>query len=208
MPNTTPPGIKAVHGMSGSWGMYHDTITHTTHGMARNNNVPSRPSRNDSPRSFPMAPTIASAKVTTRTSTPAARIMLGGLPARVCHTSAWTIRNTLSSARVASSNANVATKNEATRWPVDRSPMLANAFPASPPIPASRASRPGSSELALAPRPKITTRRNTYGIMKRNTRNATAPASTPPPAATSFSNAPSAVSITRELGRRASSCLR
>ena len=92
------------------------------------------------------------------------------------------------------------------RWPVERSPIPANALAANPPIPASRARLPGSSLAALAPSPKITTIRNTYGIMKRNTRNATAPASTPPPAATSRSNGTQhGVDGTCEFGRRSSS---
>lgn len=135
----TAPGSSATHGMSGSCGMYHDTANHKTQGMARNRRVATRPRRNDSPRSLPMRATIANANVTTSTSTPAARAMLGGFPARVCHTSAWTIRSTFNSARVARSSANVATKNETIRWPVLSSPMLSNALPAKPPMPASRA---------------------------------------------------------------------
>ncbi len=171
-------------------------------------NVATRPARNDTWRTVPIRAEIASATVTSSTSAPAARVALFGLPGVVCHTSACTIRKTFSNDRVARSSANPATKNEKTRCPVERSPIPAKAFAAKPPIPASRARLPGSSLAALAPRPKITTSRNTYGIMNRNTRNATAPASTPPPAATSRSNAPSAVSMSLEFGRFCSSCSR
>ena len=138
-PNTTAPGIIAVQGTSGACGINHDTATHTAHGMARKSTVPKSPSRNDWPRTSPIRAMIASATVTTRTSTPAARSMLGGLPARVRHTSACTIRNTLSNARVARTNAKDATKNDTMRCSVERSPMLEKAFPARPPMPASRA---------------------------------------------------------------------
>jgi hypothetical protein len=98
--------------------------------------VVTSPSTNDSPRTFPMRAASANAAVTSSTSMPAARIMLGGLPAAVLHTSAWMMRNTFSSERVASSRANAATTNETIRSPVERSPMLPNAFAASPPMPA------------------------------------------------------------------------
>jgi len=184
------------------------TNNHAPTGIAMKKSVATRPASTDVDRSCPISAEIASASVTSSTSAAAARVALAGLPALVCHTSAWTMRRTFSSARVASSSAKAATKNDRIRWLVERSPIPANAFAASPPIPASRARLPGSSLAALAPRPKMTTRRNTYGIMNRNTRNATAPASTPPPAATSFSNAPSAVSMIFEFGRLASSCFR
>lgn len=203
-PNTTAPGSNAVHGSSGGCGMCHETNSHTPTGTRTNSIVPSRPNNVDRSRTAPISAATASAKVTTSTSAPAARAMLGGFPARVCHTSAWTMRSTFSNARVASNRANPATKNDSTRWSVDRSPTLLNAFAATPPMPDSRARWPGDSPVALAPSPKITTTRKTYGIMNRNTRNATAPASTPPPADTSRSIAPSAVSRNLERGRFAS----
>lgn len=204
-PNTSAPGRNTVHGTSGACGMCQLTKTHAATGMAMYASVATSPATNDRSRRAPASAANANATVTRRTRAPTARIMLGGLPARVCHTSACTMRNTFNSARVARSNAKAATKNDRMRWAVDRSPMPENAFAANPPMPASRARLAGSSSAALAPRPKITTTRNTYGIMNRKTRNATAPANTPPPASTSRSNAPSAASITLELGRFSSS---
>ena len=71
------------------------------------------------------------------------------------------MRNTLSSARVASRSANPTTTNARIRSPVDRSPTPANALAATPPIPDFRASVRGSSSAALAPRPNTTTSMNT-----------------------------------------------
>ncbi len=138
-PNTTAPGSSADHGVSGARGRCQLTKSHAPTGMAMNSNVAISPARNDTVRSFPTRAEIASAAVTMSTSAPAALAVCGALPASVCHTSAWTMRSTFSSARVARNSANAATKNDTMRCPVERSPMPANAFAARPPIPASRA---------------------------------------------------------------------
>ena len=140
--------------------MYHETSNHSVNGTATKSSVTTRPARNDSLRSLPTRSARPSATVTMPTTANAARVGFSGLPARVCQISACTMRSTFSSARVARNNANPATTKETIRSVVERSPTLAIALAASPPMPASRASVPGLVSAALAPTPNTHTSTN------------------------------------------------
>ena len=115
----------------------------------------------------------------------------GACPARVCQTSACTMRSTLSSARVARSEREPRDEEREDPLPGRQVADPGERLRRQPADPGVAGERAGILARRRWPRGRRPRRAGTRtGIMKRNTRNATAPASTPPPAATSRSNAP------------------